>query len=102
MSEVRHTPGPWHVGGRDACTVYDKYAQRLANSSEGVLVIQRSDAECKANARLIAAAPDFYQTARAIEWALQSGHDAREVLDENSPLRDALRDAIAKAEGVTP
>ncbi|HHP7108570.1 TPA: hypothetical protein ACSFAI_001539 [Pseudomonas aeruginosa] len=55
----KHTPGPWHVGGPNKCTIYDKHCQRLANSFEGVMATQRTDSECEANARLIAAAPEL-------------------------------------------
>ncbi|MFU5560252.1 hypothetical protein ACM7V5_04795 [Pseudomonas aeruginosa] len=55
----KHTPGPWHVGGPNKCTIYDKHGQRLANSFEGVMATQRTDSECEANARLIAAAPEL-------------------------------------------
>lgn len=70
------TPGPWHVGGRDASTIYDRYSQRLANSFEGVMVSQRSDTECKANATLIAAC--YPETMQA-------------VMDELDRLRSASR-----------
>lgn len=56
---MKHTPGPWHVGGPNKCTIYDKHGQRLANSFEGVMATQRTDSECEANARLIAAAPEL-------------------------------------------
>ncbi len=61
-----HTPGPWHVGGSNKATIYDKYSQRIANSFEGVMVSQRSDAQCQANARLIAAAPDLLAACQAV------------------------------------
>lgn len=58
-----HTPGPWHVGGADGATIYDSMHQRVANSFEGVMVAHRSNDACKANARLIAAAPDMLAVA---------------------------------------
>lgn len=67
-----HTEGPWHVGGRDKCTVYDKFHQRLANSFEGVMTTQKSDSECQANARLIAAAPDYYEATAEIFQAVEN------------------------------
>lgn len=53
-----------------------------------------------ADALLRAAAPDLLQAAQAIEFAMRMpGVTAAEVLDENSPIRDGLRSAIARATG---
>lgn len=52
---MSHTKEPWHVGGQQKCTIYDKFGQRIANSFDGVMVTQRSDVECAANARRIVA-----------------------------------------------
>lgn len=41
---------------------------------------------------------ELLNIARSVETALAEGYPASEVLDENSPLRDALRAATAKAE----
>lgn len=69
MSAHKHTPGEWHVGGPHKCTIYDKYGQRLANSFEGVMAAQRTDSECAANARLIAAAPELLEACQTFaEW----------------------------------
>lgn len=52
--------------------------------------------DARANALLFRAALDLLEVAQAIEAALRFA-PAAEVLDENSPIRGALRDAIAKA-----
>lgn len=45
-------------------------------------------------------APELLEAAQAIEFALRMpGVSAAEVLDENSPIREGLRAAIAKAGG---
>lgn len=49
----KHTPTPWQVGGHNKCTVYDKFGQRIANSFEGVPVVEKSDGTCAANAEFI-------------------------------------------------
>lgn len=49
--------------------------------------------------RLIASAPDLLEALEAIEHALKMGFPASEILDENSPIRDGIRAAIAKAKG---
>ena len=55
--------------------------------------------ELAANARLIAAAPDLLEIARAIVAICDIGKYADMACMEGSPLVDAARDAIAKAEG---
>jgi len=42
---------------------------------------------------------DLLQASKDIEAMLNAGFDASVVMDENSPMRDAMRDAIRKAEG---
>ena len=62
----------------------------------------KTEAEVKCNYRLMPvgdAAPDLLQVLKDIEAMLNAGLDASIVMDENSPMRDAMRDAIAKAEG---
>lgn len=79
-----HTPGPWKfldvIGG---CSVYAGRRQVLAYHSS-------PDAENKANARLIAAAPDLLD---ALQAAVASG-----IIDHDGEP-DAARAAIAKATG---
>lgn len=83
----KHTAGEWHVGGQQKCTIYDKFGQRIANSFEGVMATHRTDIECEANARLIAAAPQLL--ALLVESQRSIGGDWRERRDS----------AIAKATG---
>lgn len=52
------TPGPWHLGIKQAgVIVYDKTGWAVANAV--VYHGEHDKEECKANARLIAAAPDL-------------------------------------------
>jgi hypothetical protein len=51
------------------------------------------------NARLIAAAPDLLDVVLALVRAAQEGFDPALIVDENSPIMDAAREAIAKATG---
>ncbi len=82
MSAQKHTPGEWHVGGPHKCTIYDKYGQRLANSFEGVMAAQRTDSECAANARLIAAGPRMYSY---VESRAEAGdEEAKKIIAEVS------------------
>lgn len=83
-----HTPGPWHVGvktyhaGRD---VYGPKGESVAITDDVMTDID----EAKANARLIAAAPDLLEAAKLGLMAL----------DDTAPDYAAIKAAIAKAEG---
>lgn len=92
-----HTPGPWHVGGADKATIYDHLNQRLANSFERVMVTQRTDAQCQANARLISAAPELLDVVERAVRRLEIAH-----ANGDSIMREWIVDAraaIAKATG---
>lgn len=91
---MKNTKAPWHVGGQEKCTIYDKFGQRIGNTFEGVMATQRSDIECQANAKLMCAAPELLElVTRAIvrlEIAHSHGHglmrewvvDARKLSSE--------------------
>lgn len=102
MSEAKHTPGPWSVdletGQIDAAdgqatigTIYgaDDYPC-LDDDDEGV---QTYHGECRANARLIAAAPDLLV---ALEHILA---DPFTIISKRSV--ELARAAIAAANGAT-
>lgn len=102
----RHTPGPWQVGSdptrEHMCEVMTAaYAERLDLSPTHKVICRTwtpepeplaafigfSRAECLANARLIAAAPDLLD---ALEGVLR-------VADRSTAEFNAARAAIAKA-----
>lgn len=92
---MKYTVGPWRVGGSNDCTIYDNLGQRVANSFEGVMATQRSDAECAANARLIAAAPELLE---ALEECFANAQLFNRDTDAVwRATRDKCRAAIAKA-----
>lgn len=89
-----HTKGPWHVGGKEKCTIYDKFGQRIGNTFEGVMATHRSDSECQANAAVMAAAPDMRDAIQQfIATQLTVG---QRYTNEGQ----ALLDALAKADGI--
>lgn len=106
---AKHTAGPWTLGdvvddgpGKGADIGID-----ARNHKSLAMVVWRMEDEDRsqekeANATLIAAAPELLECAEAIELGLCNGFKAAEILDENSPIRDALRAAIAKATGAQP
>ncbi len=69
-------------------------------SVQGVSLPLTKDDEAEANADLFAAAPQMYEALQAIEIALKTGIGSpHEILDENSPIRDAIRDSLKQARG---
>lgn len=86
---TKHTPGPWHVGEKTGMAVFSD-EQLLADCT---CAYGMAYTEAKANARLIAAAPDLLSALNAI-----INHPAHE-----DPLSGrkviAARAAIARATG---
>jgi hypothetical protein len=87
-----HTPGPWAYHDKAAyglaITTGNIAAQNIASVQAYVGL---THTQARANARLIAAAPDMFAALRAAEQQLDYGqYDA---------AQDILRAAIAKAEG---
>lgn len=101
---TQHTPGPWSLCSAPAS---DPYTARnvVADNGETVATIASgyhheqpftlSQDEARANARLIAAAPDLIAALSAIRAACTRIEDDEEI-DAAKALADA---AIAKAEG---
>ena len=86
----KHTPGPWgsekiHPGG-----------EWLVYKAMNLPVAKVLHAEDSA---LIAAAPEMLAALDAIEIALDMGYHPAEVLQEGGAIRNAIKAAIAKAEG---
>lgn len=101
MSEFKGTPGPWSTGSdEDAHIVYDAALGYVADcgSDDG-------DAEAeRANARLIAAAPDLLAACKsAVVYAAlgcaNSMKSTKKGRSEAGKVLEQLHTAIAKAEG---
>ena len=93
MSEQKHTPGPWYSADDDHCHI------RRDSDDAVIAEVFEDDGHCdpvhcrplpsRANARLIAAAPDLLE---ALQYLCEVSHtDPRGF--------DAARAAIAKATG---
>ncbi len=78
----KHTPGPWHV--------FSIYAQHEVRTPTDTLVAVAND---RANARLIAAAPELLSALKAMLTHMGMDED-----EWNKPTFDQARAAIAKAE----
>lgn len=96
-----YTPGPWHTGG-DGRIVYNAAGWAVCNA---VTFHQRHQGdEDRANARLIAAAPELLATLEGLERWFDTD---QEILDAMSPDERAdherqfgkIRAAIANAKG---
>jgi hypothetical protein len=103
MSEIKHTPGKWWASGLEVGTapMMDVKIARVSGANFD---------EAKANARLIAAAPELLEALKATNSA---AHEAlivlRDVLRDDARFDDLIRAldnatdvgyaAIAKAEG---
>jgi hypothetical protein len=99
MSEqAKHTPGPWCVV-RDVSKEWDVYSgSRFQNASKYICTTQSRFAKGKANAALIAAAPDLLEALKSIATQITGDPRARYFFGEE--LRAQADAAIAKAEGV--
>jgi hypothetical protein len=91
MSEHKHTPGPWQVNHEDPTQVCDadgevRGCSPIAHCTVGTM------AERKANAKLIAAAPEMLAALLAMQAFIEGEPDAVEPFG-------LIRAAIAKATG---
>jgi len=98
---AKHTPGPWQVNSNFASQVCD--CDGTSRGCAPIANMSGTPAERKANARLIAAAPDLLEALREVEKHLQSYVDAIEygggAASKSSERLASVRAAIAKATG---
>jgi hypothetical protein len=100
---VTHTPGPWFFDEVHSAS-QPRAQYEVRNEKRAVANCFELTEENRANARLIAAAPDLFAAARSMAaiddgW-LASAHERllREAIKE---IRNEARSAIAKAEAVS-
>lgn len=105
MSEMKHTPGPWSSNPfsmTGAVWAENEFIASVYPNApkgwDGLSAYHRSD-EMKANAQLIAAAPDLLAALKEVsDWINNWSPDF--IMDEEWPDTDEkLRAAIARAEG---
>ena len=90
MSNIKFTPGPWHVSRQFANQlplIYDQNGHCVASADA---YYKRERPESEANAHLIAAAPDLLEALKNIE------NDDGRIPEKIWNMRN---DAIARAEG---
>jgi hypothetical protein len=96
MSKAAFTPGPWDTDGYNLVGVPDALAIQISMRAAGG---DGSEDEYRANARLIAAAPDMYE---ALKAALNYLENTESELGMTLDSAKAARAAIAKALGNAP
>ena len=87
----KHTPGPWKQGN-DRIECSEGYG--VAD-----LFTQRNDAETKANARLIAAAPEMLEALEALVREFDDTYDGDPISMEKHEAIEKARNSIIKARG---
>ena len=105
----KHTPGPWYIDGHEIKVNKPERAYLEDGAPETIcgMLSSVSPQETKANARLIASAPDLLEVCRQLVWKLSHSHspsgrgdDCRPgTIDRNDRVVRMARAAIAKAEG---
>jgi hypothetical protein len=97
MKTTNHSPKPWRIWqnrvapNQTEIEIYDAQNYKLANIAHWK---DEGGEESKANANLIASAPDLLS---ALEWALGQIED--DLCPDHQAALDGCRAAIAKAKG---
>lgn len=100
---IKHTPGPWRAGcidGSGLSSIYSKKGERIGETNPGCSCCASSDVndEQKANATLMAAAPDILKALKG--FFKMFNFDQNNFQD--APYKkewEAAKKAITKAEG---
>jgi hypothetical protein len=101
MKQTQHTPELWEVCKKFPTLIYDKLGNFIADTKA---IIQKAPTEQeKANAILIAAAPEMLEALEYATEALQalrkSGFKWRDTLNLDPPPTNNFKAVIAKAKG---
>jgi len=94
MNEAKHTPGPWVSDERYDC----KNSHSVKSGYKNLAIVNyfniMSNEEAKANAKLMAAAPDLLEIVKAYAAMWEEGEE-----NLSRTLYKKAKDAIEKAEG---
>lgn len=97
---VKHTPGPWFFDGPSENLIVWEW-----NNADNRICFMTSDGPARANAHLIAAAPDLLEVATLFASSLEYliALDRKKGDDEGASMKgitlNVVRAAIARAEG---
>lgn len=96
----KHTPGPWCLSDESPMIIEDKHKVIVGSAStyphSGYFP---SENEAKANARLIAAAPDLLEALKSIAEFWNRDHNEKALIGACWHAVETAEAAIAKAEG---
>jgi hypothetical protein len=81
--QTGYTKGPWHIGMKPGPMIYGPLGEQVADLRGGVML---EDAEDKANARLIALAPELVEVLREVRADYRGRNDEGELTE----MLDAL------------
>jgi hypothetical protein len=93
MADAKHTPGEWHVNEFDDLEGDHHITVVFKENGCPVAHLYENGHQTRPNARLIAAAPELYESLDSVLWAIDKQPDHME-----DAIRHA-RAAIAKALG---
>ena len=101
MSEKKFTPGPWNVAGFDSRINEERYFG--IGTPRGQMIVEsfgECDSNRKANAALIAAAPEMYYALKHYFGLIQRA-DYGDIVAEQKIFEDIcyIEGALQKAEG---
>ena len=99
MKNAQHTPGPWSLANGNDLQIDGPNGEAVA-WTETCVGIERD----RANARLIAAAPDLLAACMAVldDLEMVPGKVYQGGIEPSVETKQMLRDAIRKATGDTP
>lgn len=95
-----HTPGPWGYT-YDGSSTWSIGPSDDPQVNSVATIFDRRDARARANAQVIAAAPDLLAALKRAREALKATEDITGTWDlyQHSPEMQAINAALAKAEG---
>jgi hypothetical protein len=106
MTDAKFTPGPWDVYQTAILSgeVYQVFAPKSKSRHwiANVQIDAGKDGDGKANANLIAAAPDLYEALKAIVDCHEIGSTQEEFCEQVYDFIEEAKTALAKAEGREP
>jgi hypothetical protein len=94
MHPIVHTPGPWRQGGVKELSPSGRCREIVADDGRIGLVYGTTDADCKANAQLIASAPELLEACRLVFLWMIGGQPGPH---SDSIVLEQVRAAIHKA-----
>lgn len=90
-TQIKHTPGPWHIGMKPGPMIYGQNGEQVADC-RCIDLLGRDEAQ--ANLALIAAAPAMYEALKDALACIEQTLTRKEINER----RDRINAALAQAE----